>query len=120
MIHWAMNSTALNFEGDCEWEVEWKISKYGSKYPWIKCSSHPNGGGDYRDFEKDGMSLSVEELKKKWDIVDIQALNKYHCRAGYTDRLHPEKSWMGHNPETLEKLKRYMEQLDKEETDDGP
>ncbi len=119
MISYSMCSTALNFDGDCEWTLEWRFVNPGDHYEavWVNCAVHPEGGGWYRDFEEDAWALSIDELKTKWGIKELRALGKHLCRAGYIDKLNPEKSWTGKNPATMEKIRLYMEQLEKEEAE---
>lgn len=90
-------TTGIDFDGDME--------------------EHPSYSYKWALFESDAMTMPIEEFKIKWKITELRKLGKSYCRAGYTDRLHPEKSWWGHNPETLAKLQAYMDSLDKEVED---
>ena len=88
------NTTGLDFDGDME--------------------KSPQSTDRIGEFYIDGMSMTIEEFKTKWRITELRRLGKYHCRAGYTDRLYPEKSWSGSDPETMARIKTFMDSLDKE------
>lgn len=108
-MHIKRYTTGLEVEGDFEWDYIGYAIFDGREQYVIKYS---NNVYLYYDFEVDGMRLEIEDFKKKYGCTNLQHLGKHFCRAEYIDRLHPEKSWTGHNPETLEKIKKYMEQID--------
>lgn len=102
-------TTALDIEADCDWdEVEVRDFKetYGtSRQNYIICSKYPAKEGKYFDFEQDAWNMPIEDFKKKWGIIKLHRLGKYHCGAGYTNLLEPEKSYFGHNPDLIKWLK---------------
>jgi len=115
MYHLKMCTTALDIEADCDWDgPPESIDVEGGRTLWIQCSKYPAKEGKYWDFEQDGWTMPIEDFQKKWGVVKLKKLGKYHCSAGYTDRLNPDKSWWGHNPETLKKFEQWKMELDDE------
>lgn len=119
MYHLKMHTTALHIEADCDWDAPpsdhtYKDGNITCTSYWIKCSKYPAKEGRYCEFENDGWTMDVEDFQKKWGVVKLYRLGKSHCSAGYTDRLNPEKSWFGHNPETLKKYEQWKMELDDE------
>ena len=122
MIHFKRQTTALEIEADCDWDSDPYdnrliiIHKNGSvtRTGWIYYEGHPDHGGALNDFDKDGWTMPIEDFQKKWGIIKLYKLGKSHCSAGYTDRLNPEKSWWGHDPETLEKYFKWAKELQME------
>ena len=94
MFHWKSCTTIVDIEGDFGW----------TETPW-----QDQNDSIFKEFELDAWEMPIETFKHKWNAIKLQRLGKYHCSAGYTDRLHPEKSWMGKNPETLAKYRKFIE-----------
>ena len=108
MMHWKLHTVRINFEGDCEWDgIEGEMGSLFIKYK--------GGTWPYSAFEADAWELPVEDFKRTWGITNLQTLGRSYCKAGYTDRLHPEKSWYGKNLELLERLRKFQEELEREE-----
>ena len=93
---------AVGFEADCNWDD----MLTGEMFYKFECEA-------LEEVYKTGAE-SLEAFCKRWGIIKLYTLDRSLCSAGYIDRLHPEKSWSGQNPETLRKIAEYMKCLDSE------